>query len=180
MYLPDLGIDLREYFRKPPVSKRTFSPATQAVVIDRQGNTIKEFNAGGNHHENWLQAVAARDASLLNGEILEGHLSSCLCHIGGISHQQGKVLVADAIAERIASNEMLSNAYDRMASHLRANDIDIDSGEGSITLGATLELDPATERFTNDDAANELLTRNYRRPFVVPDIAREAATASVG
>jgi hypothetical protein len=34
LYLPDLGIDLREYFRKPPVAPETvFSPATQAMLI---------------------------------------------------------------------------------------------------------------------------------------------------
>lgn len=34
LYLPDLGIDLREYFRKPTVAAQTaLSPATQAMVI---------------------------------------------------------------------------------------------------------------------------------------------------
>ena len=34
LYLPDLGIDLREYFRKPPAAQDTaLSPATQAMLI---------------------------------------------------------------------------------------------------------------------------------------------------
>jgi hypothetical protein len=34
LYLPDLGIDLREYFRTPPVAQETgLSPATQAILI---------------------------------------------------------------------------------------------------------------------------------------------------
>lgn len=34
LYLPDLGIDLREYFRKPPAAPDTaLSPATQAMLI---------------------------------------------------------------------------------------------------------------------------------------------------
>ena len=34
LYLPDLGIDLREYFRKPTLAARTaLSPATQAMLI---------------------------------------------------------------------------------------------------------------------------------------------------
>ena len=33
MYLPELGLDLREYFRTPPPTKRKFRPATQAVLI---------------------------------------------------------------------------------------------------------------------------------------------------
>jgi DNA-binding MarR family transcriptional regulator len=42
MYLPDLGIDLREHFRKQVVTQPQFRPATQALVIhallrDREG-----------------------------------------------------------------------------------------------------------------------------------------------
>lgn len=33
MYLPELGLDLREHFRTPPPTKRKFRPATQAVLI---------------------------------------------------------------------------------------------------------------------------------------------------
>ena len=40
-----------------------------------------------------------------------------------------------------------------MFAHLRANEVDID--KPVVTRGATLEMDPATERFTNNDAANE-------------------------
>jgi hypothetical protein len=32
-------------------------------------------------------------------------------------------------------------------------------------------MDPATERFTNNAKANELLRREDRKPFVVPEIA---------
>ena len=33
MYLPELGLDLREHFRSPPPPKRQFRPATQAALI---------------------------------------------------------------------------------------------------------------------------------------------------
>ena len=35
--------------------------------------------------------------------------------------------------------------------------------------GHTLTFDPKTERFADDASANELLTRSYRSPYVVPD-----------
>jgi predicted dehydrogenase len=38
-------------------------------------------------------------------------------------------------------------------------------------LGRTIELDPSTEQCPGDDKANEMLTRQYRPPFVVPAIA---------
>jgi DNA-binding transcriptional ArsR family regulator len=33
LYLPDLGIDFREYYRRPPAARKAFSPATQAMFI---------------------------------------------------------------------------------------------------------------------------------------------------
>jgi hypothetical protein len=39
------------------------------------------------------------------------------------------------------------------------------------TIGPVLTFDPATERFVGEHAeeANRLLTRDYRKPFVVPE-----------
>jgi hypothetical protein len=36
-------------------------------------------------------------------------------------------------------------------------------------VGKKLAFDPKTERFTSDEEANKLLTRDYRKPFVVPE-----------
>ena len=32
-----------------------------------------------------------------------------------------------------------------------------------------LKMNPRKQKFTNNDRANELLTRKYRHPFVVPE-----------
>jgi hypothetical protein len=37
-------------------------------------------------------------------------------------------------------------------------------------MGRVLTFDPAAERFVNDPEADKLLTRNYRAPYIVPDI----------
>jgi hypothetical protein len=63
----------------------------------------------------------------------------------------------------------LHEGVERMFAHLRANEIDID--KPAVTAGVWLEMDPATERFTNSAPANELLRREDRKPFVVPEIA---------
>jgi len=39
----------------------------------------------------------------------------------------------------------------------------------SYRLGRTLHFDPATERITGDDEANKMLTRVYRKPYIVPE-----------
>jgi hypothetical protein len=49
--------------------------------------------------------------------------------------------------------------------------VNFDLTETTYTLGRTLEMNPKTEKFIGDDEANKLLTREYRKPFVVPTIA---------
>ena len=44
-------------------------------------------------------------------------------------------------------------------------------GNIAFRLGRSLEFDPATEKFVNDDEANTMLTREYREPFIVPDLS---------
>ena len=42
------------------------------------------------HFMNFVQAVRDRKPEALNAPILEGHVSSALCHMGNISHRLGK------------------------------------------------------------------------------------------
>ena len=147
---------------------------TEVIAYDREGQVVKRWEGGGRHHDNWLSAILAGDRGKLNADILEGHLSSSLCHLGGISHQLGEKISAAAIDERIRGNPLLSSSFARMAAHLRANDIDIDASQGVITLGPWLELNTKNETFTNNEEANELRSRNQREPFVVPDLERDS------
>ena len=40
----------------------------------------------------------------------------------------------------------------------------------SCKLGRSVHFDPKTERFVNDPAADKFLKREYRPPYVVPDV----------
>jgi predicted dehydrogenase len=155
---------------------------TAAEAFDREGKSINRWEVRGDplnwHQTNWLAAIAAKDASGLNAPIQEGHVSSSLCHLGGISHQLGAVVRTAEIADRIKGNDLLSVSFDRMASHLRANGVEIDGRQGALTLGAWLTLDPPTELFVGNDAANGLRARKQRAGFEVPDMERELVTAA--
>lgn len=152
-----------------------------AIAFDKEGKTIKEWSVRydelASHLNNWLSAVATRDASKLNQPIDSGHVSSALCHLGGISHQLGQPTRAAEIAERIKGNETLSVSFDRMAAHLRANGVDID-GQTALTIGPMLEIDPKTEVFARSDAANALRTRKQREGYAVPNIEGELVTTA--
>jgi hypothetical protein len=41
--------------------------------------------------------------------------------------------------------------------------------QATYRLGRLLKFDPKTERFLGDPEADKLLTRSYRKPFVVPE-----------
>ncbi|HYO23765.1 MAG TPA: Gfo/Idh/MocA family oxidoreductase [Lacipirellulaceae bacterium] len=150
---------------------------TDAFAFDADGKKIKEWHGGGGHHDNWLEAIAARDPKLLHADIQEGHLSSALCHTGNISYRLGKKAATAEIAAAVKDNELLADGFKRMCDHLKANGVEID-GEPTITMGEWLTINPATEEFVGNEAATALRTREYRAPFVVPDIEREAAGQS--
>jgi hypothetical protein len=62
----------------------------------------------------------------------------------------------------------MTEAFGRMGEHLAANGVQLN--ESKATLGVSLTMDPRSERFVGNDAANAMLAREYRKPFVVPAI----------
>ena len=64
-------------------------------------------------------------------------------------------------------DETVLEAFGRTCTHLEDNHLEPD--KAILTLGAMLKPDPAQEKFAENPAANGFLTRDYRKPFVVPD-----------
>ncbi len=75
-----------------------------------------------NHWANYLDALRSGKNEALHADILDGHLSTSLCHLANISYRTGR----------------------------------------------SLKFDSAKEKFIGDADADKHLTRNYRKPFVVP------------
>ena len=152
--------------------KVVISNGNSAVAFDSRGETIKTFDGSHDHKmdhmRNFVTAVRSRRTSDLTADILEGHLSSALCHTGMISHLLGAVASPSSIQEQIQGDRNASASFASFQDHLANNDVSIDTD--SATLGPWLEMDPTTERFTNSQHANQLLTRNYRKPFAVPQV----------
>ena len=142
-----------------------------ATAYDKAGKVVKEFKGRDGHMQNFIDVVRSRKLADLRGPVLEGHVSSALCHLGNISHQLGQAATSDALREKIQGNAPLAEAHGRMAEHLAANGVDLK--KTPATLGAALAVDAKAERFTGVDAAaaNALLTRAYRAPFAVSKIA---------
>lgn len=139
-----------------------------AVAIGKDGQKLQEWSDRGDngHYANFLKAVRSRKVEDLHADILEGHLSSALCHTGNISYRLGAKKSPAEIREALKDQKGMVDAFDRMAEHLAANGVDVTKDQ--VTLGVPLKMDPKTERFLGNDAANRMLTRNYRAPYVVP------------
>jgi len=80
--------------------------------------------APSNEYERFIAGVRSRKADDLGVEILQGHFSAALCHLGNIAYR----------------------------------------------LGRTVRFDPRTETFPGDAEAAALASREYRRPYVVPEV----------
>ena len=137
------------------------------TAFDKDGKEIRKFKGSADHHANFIKAVRSRKYTDLNADILEGHLSSALCHTGNISYRLGRQLPPEQIRDAIKDDPDALEACQRAYEHLQANGVDLE--QTPATLGVFLKMDPQTERFLNNDQANEQLTRHYREPFVVPE-----------
>lgn len=142
---------------------------SEAIAYDKSGKEIKSWKGSDDHFENFLNAVRSRKRTELNADVLEGHLSAAICHTGNISYHLGEKKSAEEIKKTIESNSGAGETFDRMVKHLEANGLDMKATP--LTLGPTLQFDPKTEKAIGNDAAAKLLTREYRAPFVVPEIA---------
>lgn len=135
-------------------------------AFDNSGKVIKEFNAREDHFGNFIRALRSGKREDLNAEILEGHLSTNICHAGNISYRLGQRASAAEMRQQIGDLPAFQEMFDRYLEHLAAHEID----PSESTLGPWLEADGAHERFKNNPAANELVQGYYREPFVVPEV----------
>jgi predicted dehydrogenase len=138
------------------------------TAYDNNGEVIKKLTGSGeNHMDNFLRAVRSRKQSDLNADILEGHLSSALCHTGNISYRLGHKSPPQEIYDALKADKAAEETLQRMEQHLVTHGVDLRKNQA--TLGAFLKMDPKTETFIDNPYANEFLTRKYREPFVVPE-----------
>ncbi len=138
-----------------------------ATFYDKEGTEIKKFRGSSSHFANFVKTVRSRKREDQNAEILEGHISSALCHTGNISYRLGKTQSPEEIREAVKSNSDMAEALGRMEQHLAANNVDL--RKTPAMLGVVLKMDPKKEIFIGNSMANKLLTREYRKPFVVPN-----------
>jgi len=166
--LRDVGVGVIFYGTEGDVVVPSYSGGT---AFDRKGNPIKTFRGGSDkyHFQNFVNAVLKRDPKELNADILEGHRSSALCHLGNISYRLGDLVSGTEASERLGTDKEGLETFQRFSEHLAANMVMIEHAK-VLHFGKKLTIDPVHEVFTGPEVseANAMLTRDYRKPFVVP------------
>ena len=123
---------------------------------------------GEAHFRNFIAAVRSRKVEDLNADILEGHYSSALCHLANISYRLGKQEAFNPQTKALGDNKEIYETLARMQEHL-TKDNALELKDMKYQLGRKLTVDPKAETFVGDPEANKLLTRDYRKPFAVPE-----------
>jgi chromate reductase len=59
------------------------------AVMDNDGKQIKKFTGGERHFENFIEAMRSGKREDLHADVLEGHISTNICHTGNVSYRLG-------------------------------------------------------------------------------------------
>ena len=116
-------------------------------LFDPQGKLVRAFSGKSeNHFANFLKAVRSRKVSDLNADILEGHQSTALCHIGNISYRLGRPSRTEALEQQLGqlnAHDQVRETFDRTRKHLEENRVDLE--KSALTLAVHAVASPPTE-----------------------------------
>lgn len=143
------------------------------AFYDKKGKEIKKFkgDAGRTHMQNFVDAVHANDASLLQSPLESAFYSSSMSHLANISVLSGSDTSDADIKSEIGGNQAAAEVFDRFSEQLKL--WDVNTKKTPWSLGPKLTFDAAAEQFTsgdNLDRANSLIRRQDRKPHVVPEV----------
>ncbi|MHC4806181.1 MAG: Gfo/Idh/MocA family oxidoreductase [Planctomycetota bacterium] len=122
----------------------------------------------GDIFENFIKCVRTRNRNDLHADITKAHPSSACCHLGNISYRLGEQVSGTTRPDVLDKHEEIAKSWETIKQTVKGT-IGLDVSKGTYCLGPKLRFNPRTERFVKNRAANRLLTRPYRKPFVVPE-----------
>ncbi len=123
---------------------------------------------GPRHMRNFIDCVRSRKRENVRAEILEGHRTTVLVHLGNISYRLGEAAPFNKQAKALDDDKAFHEAFEDMKRHL-ADAAHLELTDSTYRLGRTLQFDAQAERFVGAPDADQLLTQPYRTPFVVPE-----------
>jgi predicted dehydrogenase len=127
-----------------------------------------KMGPGGDHFENFIQAVRSRKIEDLNADIADGYLSSACCQLGNISYRLGEQVAGTTKPDVLGKHEEIAKSWEKVAETVKGT-LGLDISKSTYQLGPMLKFNPKAEKFVGNAKADLLLTRPYRKPFVVPE-----------
>jgi hypothetical protein len=114
------------------------------AVFDNTGKVIRRFRGdnGAGHQANFLKALRSRKTSDLNAPILEGHVSSAVCHLGNISYRLGRPGDTRACQTALGNQPPVAEGFPRLVKSLEG--IGVDLAKTPFSLGPWLDIDTRT------------------------------------
>jgi predicted dehydrogenase len=137
------------------------------TAYDQNGKTLKSFGPSEDHFANFIKAVRSGKREDLNAEVLEGHISTSICHAGNISYRLGQAASVEQQRKQVGDIPCWQEMHERFVKYLGQIGVD----PNTATLGPWLECDAGQECFRDNALANALVKGSYRQPFEVPEIA---------
>ena len=114
----------------------TMTGYNRGAAFDLDGRKRRDFEGGGDHYQNFIDAVRAEDASKLAADVQVGHVSAALCDLGNRSYRSGVQRPNETFREHLQAMPELNEAFLRVQQHLRANAVDLDTDP--VRLGRVL------------------------------------------
>lgn len=137
-----------------------------------KGESLKYVDgpvAPGGAFGSFIAAMRSRKPEDQNCNAEVAHYSSALCHLANISYRTGEDKKFSSNAEKFGDDDRVVGSFRMLADNLKA--VDVELKDATYRVGPHLKFDPEKETFLKNEAANKLLTRPYRKPFVVPEIS---------
>jgi len=153
------------YTTEGMIKEGKFTPKNGSAAVRISGGEPRKVTPGGAFGA-FIAAVRSRKPEDNNCDAEVAHYSSALCHLGNISYKLGESAKFNGKSRSLGDNKQVVAAFDNIRENLEVVGVNLD--ETTYQLGRTLEFDAKSEKFIGDDQANQLLTRPYRAPFVVP------------
>jgi len=122
----------------------------------------------GDIFENFIQCVRTRNRKDLHAGINKAHLSAACCHLGNISYRLGQQVSGNTRPDVLDKHEEVAKSWETIQQTVKGT-LGLDLSKNTYQLGPMLKFDPGTEKFVDNPAADKLLTRPYRKPFIVPE-----------
>ncbi len=147
-----------------------------AAAFDIDGKLIKKFASKGgmiHHQKSFVDAIRNNDPTRLAAPVEGGHYSTAWCEFANLAMRT--CTEGSGVSMKEAAQSFKADLAPELFQQMRevVAKFEPDASPDVLSLGPILKFDAQSEQFVGDhaQAANRLLRRNDRKPFVVPEVS---------